>query len=148
MYTCSGVLFDDNTTTSYASLMRGHAITRAVHWVCVSLCEYLTSCFGGAGTRDFFWTQAQNIVCIHPEENQPYISCVYVHAYCCIRTYVYVPIVWWRGAETMVIQWRRQDIREGGAGLYARSAREIFDHAPSLTVKVEVHDVEPCAFWR
>ena len=32
---------------------------------------------------------------------------------------------------------------KGGAEVYAR---EIFDNAPSLTVKVEVHDVVPCAF--
>ena len=51
--------------------------------------------------------------------------------------------VWGGGGGRGSVQWRRQDIREGGAELYAR---EIFDHAPSLTVKVEVHDVVPCAF--
>ena len=42
-----------------------------------------------------------------------------------------------------VQQWRRQDVREGGAILYAR---EIFDHTPSLSIKVEVQNVVQCAF--
>ena len=73
----------------------GHAITRAVHWVCVSLCEYVTisALMELAGPRDFFCTQAKN--CVHPPIDNRGAStmhtsvCTYVH----LAMYVYCTIL-------------------------------------------------------